>query len=219
MKISNNYSFNICLSVETVHFSFLHFQATLEVSIQSLTFFSTDLFPCVSQSAGLCPSTQQIHDGWRSLWGDRGERFWLARWKFVNSRVPLFLVLQKRGQSTCPDCTGAPRPEPRSHVDRRAFSFVSELTFASHVCVCRVWTLIRWIHCCSTTGLAISAATITDQRIRVGLLRRFVETLSFSHLSCLWRHAVSSQALPASPEIRSRTSALALRAQILGYCS
>lgn len=79
---------------------------------------------------------------------------------------------------------------------------LSGLTFGSHVCVCRVWRLILWIHCCSTTGLAISATTVTGRRIP------FVETLSFSHLSCFWRHAVSSQALPASPEIWSRTSAL-----------
>lgn len=173
-----------------------------------------DLLACVSQSAGLCSSTQQIRDGWRTLWGDRGERLWLARWKFVDSRVLLFLMLQKRGQSTCPDCTGALRPGlPWSHAGRRAFSSVSGLTFGSHVCVRRVWRLILWIHCCSTTGLVNSATTVTGRRIP------FVETLSFSHLSCLWRHAVSSQALPDSPEIRSRTSALALRAQILGYCS
>lgn len=79
--------------------------------------------------------------------------------------------------------------------------------------VLRVWRLILWIHCCSTTCLAISTTTVTGRRIP------FVETLSFSHLWCLWRHAVSSQALPASPEIRSRTSALALQSQILGYCS
>lgn len=156
------------------------------------------MLECVSQSAGLCPSTQQIRDGWRTLWGDRGERLWLARWKFVDS------ALSHVTETRSIHLSWMHRTAMISHWLKGAFG--------SHVCVRRVWRRICWIHCFSSTGLAFSA-TSTGQWIR------FVETLSFSHLWCLWRHAVSSQALPASPEIRSRTSALALRAQIVGYCS
>lgn len=83
------------------------------------------------RESGLCPSTQQISDGWRTLWGNSGERFCLPGWKFVNSRVPLFLVLQKRGQSTCPDSTGVAKSEPRSHVRPKGIF----MTFVGHVCV------------------------------------------------------------------------------------
>lgn len=90
---------------------------------------------------------------------------------------------------------------------RRAFPWRLSAMFA----FTGVWRLIRGIHCCSATGLAIIAPTVTDWWIRVGLLRRFVKRL------CV--RAVASSRLRASPETRSRTSALALRAQILGYCS
>lgn len=156
--------------------------------------FRRDWFGCVSQSAGLCSSTQQTRDGSHTHWhwADRGERFWLARWKFVNSRVLLFLMLQKQGQSTCPDCTGALRPGPSLTLAEGHFQLCLMWSYIfSHVYVCRVETLIRWIHCCSTTGLAISAV----RPYRPADSLRPVETSSFSHLSCLWRHTVSSQTL------------------------
>lgn len=213
MKSSNNYSFNICSSVETVHFFYIfrqNLKSTFKVWLFQYRFVSVR----ESERRSL-----PIHsaDTWRLTHPLRR-----PRWKVLTGEMKV-CEFQSAALSRVTETRSIHlswlhwSAEARAAISRRPKGiFICVWAYFCQPCLCLQSLNINLLN------PLLLYNWLSHQRCyyyRPADSRRFVETLSFSHLSCLWRHAVSSQALPASPEIRSRTSALALRAQILGYCS